>query len=163
MFREDKQWNSYLIFCFLEVYMTDSILFPRWVEFWALRHPEAAPCERWHHWGATCAVCCEDEGWKTQKSLASSCTDVPEAVAGGVHQGGAGVSDRYHVSTETVGAWRRREATNYHYFQAWHYGHTFWKEMHTKTFKLKWQLLTLHLPFMGLLCCLVVYFSHCCG
>lgn len=31
---------------------------------------------------------------------AAACADVPEAAAGGVHQGGA---DRYHVSTETWG------------------------------------------------------------
>ncbi len=31
-------------------------------------HPQAAPHERWHHQAATSAVCCEEEGRKTQKS-----------------------------------------------------------------------------------------------
>lgn len=56
---------------------------------------------------------------------AAACTDVPEDAAGGVHQGGAGVSDRYHVSTETIGACRRREATNHCYFKPEQYGQLF--------------------------------------
>ena len=41
---------------------------------------------------------------------AAACADFPEAVEG-VHQGGTGVSNRYHVSADTVGAGWRRDFT----------------------------------------------------
>lgn len=67
-------------------------------------------------------------GKPTRAWPAAACTDVPEAAAGGVHQGGAGVSDRYHVSTETIGAGRRRGATiTPCYFGPEQYGQT-WRE-----------------------------------
>lgn len=49
---------------------------------------------------------------------AGACTDVPEADAGGVHQGGAGVSDIFCVSAETRGLQEEGGLTNLHLFQA---------------------------------------------
>lgn len=49
---------------------------------------------------------------------AAAFTDVLEAAAGGAHQGGAGVCDRFRISTETIGAGRRRGASSHLLFQA---------------------------------------------
>lgn len=49
---------------------------------------------------------------------AAACSDVPEAAAGGVHRGGAGVSDIFHVSTESRGLQEEGGKTNFDLFQA---------------------------------------------
>lgn len=63
-------------------------------------------------------VSCEEQRLENPEEPAAARGDVPEAAAWGAHQGGAGVCDRHHVSTETIGAGRRRGATSLLLFQS---------------------------------------------
>lgn len=135
---------------------------------WCIVSPWGSPL--WEVASPSCCICCllwrRVEKKPRRAGSEAAWTDVPQAAAGGVHQGGAGGSDRLHVSTGTRRLQEEGIKTNPHIFQAWAvwtYLQKLLKRKYTlKHFNSKKEKTFVIAPSILGLMCFIVYISHYC-